>query len=582
MLNSKLYKSFGLKLSFFLLLCLSFQVEIFSQEVNLEVSGNREIEPAYRITKQPKLIDTIIPYSEIQYPLLSLKYETTFALDTIKSAKIKLIDKLADLYPCYAKLGVGSKFMPMAEFYFNSLRSRKSVYGIHLKHLSSVSAIKGFAPSQFDKTNLSLFGTLNEKKYSLDGAMHFSSFGLHQYGLRNENTPKDSIAQRFSDFGTSFTYTKHKHDTLSFNYLVNLKYNYFQDKNSKVDSLQNWFGRENYVNLNSRAWYKFGKEIISADASLALNAFKYGLPNDSLSAFDKGFVNTNLIFNLAPNITTFAKNNRLKIKFGVNFALDILNDNIQPKTKVFLYPDIELKYSFFDDILIPYLEVKGGLKQNTFKSLSQENEFLLSNVYLQNENNNVNGKIGLKGTLSNTLMFNTSASFGIYKNKALFVNDTLISGGNQFAVIYDEINVATIQASLIYQVAEKLKIEGIGIFNSYQAKNNIYAWNLPQIQVIARTSYKVMEKLTVKFDLNLEGGRFAKVYTKADSDFEENQQFAKKLGFIPDFNLSGEYHYNQKLSAFLQFNNFVAQRYNRWYNYPVQGFQVLGGVSFRF
>ncbi len=575
-------KSVRMKMNFLLLLCLAFQGEIFSQEVNLEVSGNREIEPAYRITKVPSLIDTIIPYSEIKYPLLSLKYETTFALDTIKSAKIKLIDNLPDIYNGFAKVGIGSKFMPLAEVYYNSNRSRKYLYGVHLKHLSSVSSIQDYAPSQFDRTTLSLFGKNNDVKKTMEAGVNFSSFGLHQYGIRNENTPKDSIAQRFTDFGTSISYGKHKKDSLNLNYLVNLKYNYFQDKKSSESALQDWYGRENLLNLNAKTWYKRGKEIFNLDASLFLNSYKYGVFGDSITSIDTGMVNTNFIFNLSPNITTYAKNNRLKIKFGANLALNSINEKVDSKTTVHIFPDIELKYSLFDDILIPYLEIKGGLKQNTFKTLSRENEFILSNVILRNENNVIAGKLGLKGTLSNTIMFNVNASFGIYKNKALFVNDTLYARGNQFRVIYDDVNSATISASLIYQQSEDLKIEGIGIFNSYQAKNNIYAWNLPQIQFIARASYLFQEKFKFTFDFNLEGGRYAQVYSKEESDYEENLQFAKKLGFIPDFNLGADYKYNEKISAFLQFNNFVAQRYNRWYNYPVQGFQVMGGVSFKF
>ncbi len=561
---------------------LCFFATIFAQEVNLEVSGNREVEATYRLIQTPKLIDSIIPYSEIKYPLLSLKYQTTFALDTIKSAKIKLIDNLPDIHNGFAKVGIGSKFMPLAEVYYNSNRSRKYLYGAQLKHLSSLGQIKGFAPAQFDRTNLSLYGKNNDVKKTYEAVMDFSSLGLHQYGIRNENTTKDSIAQRFTDFGTSLSYGKHKKDSLNLNYLVNLKYNYFQDKKPQIDSLKDWFGRENNVNLNGKAWYKKGKETFILDAQFMLNSYKYGKWGDSISALDTALQNTNFIFTLAPNILTFAKNNRLKFKFGVNFALSYMDNQIESKMNPYVYPDLEVKYSLFDDILIPFLEVKGGLKQNTFKALSRENEFILSNVQLRNENNVINAKLGLKGTLSNEIMFNVSGFFGIYKDKALFVNDTVYAKGNQFSVIYDDINVATISASLIYQQSEQLKIEGIGIFNSYQAKNNIYAWNLPQIQFISRASYVFQEKFKFTFDFNLEGGRYAKVYTKEESDREENQQFGKKLGFIPDFNLAADYIYNERINAFLQFNNFVAQRYSRWYNYPVQGFQVMGGVSFKF
>lgn len=567
----------------FLLLFLSLGTGFsFAQEVTLEVVGNREIEPAYRINQQPKLIDTVIPYPQIQYPLLSLKYETSFDLDTIKAAKIKLIDNLTDLLPGYAKIGIGSKFMPLAEVYYGSTRSRKFIYDAHFKHLSSFGSLKAYAPAQFDRNLLNFSGKINEKKYSVDTKVHFQSLGLHQYGLEKPETPKDSIAQRYTGFGFQAMYLKHKKDSLSLNYAFGIGFDHYRDKKSKVDSLSDWFGRENNLRLIGKVWYKLGKEVINADLNVNYNGYKYGNQGDSLTAIDTALTFNNLQIQLAPNITTFAKNNRLKFKFGAIAALDVMDNLIQPKSKFYVYPDIEIKYSLFDDILIPYLVVNGGLKQNTLKSLSQQNEFILSNIQLESENNVINGKLGFKGSLSDKIMFNISAAFGIYKNRALFITDTLYARGNQFRVIYDQINEATITGSISYQMAESIKIEGIGMYHSYQCKNNIFAWNLPSLEIKARGLYTFSFPLTIKLEADLEGGRYGLVYDLKNSDLEENNQFANKLGFIVDLNVSAEYRYNKKLAAFVEFNNFAAQRYKRWYNYPVQGFQVLGGVSFRF
>ena len=49
-------------------------------------------------------------------------------------------DKLKKLYPLYVKLGDGTDFatggiMPLGEVYFDATRSRKFLYGAHVKHL---------------------------------------------------------------------------------------------------------------------------------------------------------------------------------------------------------------------------------------------------------------------------------------------------------------------------------------------------------------------------------------------------------------------------------------------------------------
>ncbi len=548
-----------------------------SDEVEIWTPGNRKIESSVRLKPIPKIIDTVIPLPEVQYPLLSLRYDTRLNVDTIAAAKVNIKDNLSELYNGYAKIGIGSTFMPLAEVYYNSGRSRKYIYGGHLQHLSSFGRIKGYAPAQFDRTKVSAFGGINEKKYTLRGDVNWSNRGLHQYGFANENADRDSILNRFNEIGFHAMYAGHPKDSATLNYRIGINYRNFGEKKAEIDSLQDWRARENYFAVTSTFFYKLGKELFSADFNVRYNGYRYGEKDTSLTALDTAIWSNNTVINLKPTITTFAMNNKLKAQVGVDITVDI-----RDKTKFYLYPIAEAKYSLFDDIFIPYAGIKGGLKQNTFRDMSLINEFLLSNQQVRNEHNSIQAYVGIKGTLTKRIGFNASASFGNYKDKLLFITDTVYSGRNQFRALYDTINVATIEGSIFYQQNEKLKIDAIGRFHSYSALNNSYAWNLPQLEVILRGKYNLYDKFIAQLDLTLEGGRRALVYEKLENTVLENNQFAQKLGFIADANLQVEYRYNKRISAFIQFNNFAAQRYKRWFNYPVQGFQVMGGVTVRF
>ncbi|MFN6084250.1 MAG: hypothetical protein ACK476_04905 [Fluviicola sp.] len=72
------------------------------------------------------------------------------------------------------------------------------------------------------------------------------------------------------------------------------------------------------------------------------------------------------------------------------------------------------------------------------------------------------------------------------------------------------------------------------------------------------------------------------VYEAGKDVTEENNQFAYTLGPVVDMNLGVEYRYNKRISGFIKLNNIAAQRYQKWYNYPVQGFQGMVGATFRF
>ena len=47
-------------------------------------------------------------------------------------------------------------------------------------------------------------------------------------------------------------------------------------------------------------------------------------------------------------------------------------------------------------------------------------------------------------------------------------------------------------------------------------------------------------------------------------------------------NLGIEYRYNSKISAFIDFNNFTASKYQRWSNYPTQSINIIGGATISF
>ena len=560
--------------------CLFNALASFGQDDPVIVIANadRHVDKARRSVLNPKIIDTVIPTAIVEYPLLSLKYETDAEVDKINPASIKISEKLPQLYSTYAKIGVGSELMPLGEVYFNSKRSRKFVYGAHIKHLSSFGDIKGYSKAQFDRTKGLVYGGIKDKRYSLLGDVHYSNRGLHYYGISDTmNLHKDSISQRYSDFGIAGSYASHIKDSAKLNYKIGLVYNNFLSQKIEDDILGKWRGQENAFGVKTNAFYKHGKETFAADFNVNYNGYKYGILGASYNSLDSGLVLNNTVINLKPSITTFLFNNRFKANIGVDFVIDV-----HQTTKAYVYPIAEIKYSMFNDIFIPYAGIKGGLVQNSYKSLTQENEFIRPNVELRNEKTQIAFYGGIKGTLSKRISFNADFSFANVKDKALFVTDTIQSLGNKFNVIYDTMNVAKVEASISYQLKEKIKFDGIARYYSYSALNNSYAWNLPQFQFILRGTYNLYDKFIFNLDLNLEEGRRALASANDLEATMENEQRITKLGFLADLNLGVEYRYNKRISAFVDFNNLASQKYKRWYNTPVHAFQVMGGVTFRF
>ena len=551
-------------------------------DVVVDGKGKREIEPSFRILEFPRIIDTVKTAAVTAYPLLYFQQATKIILDTIPQATVVTTEKIKQLYPFYAKIALGSKLMPLGEIYYNSNRSRVYNYGGHLKHLSSFGNIKRadivFPNAQFDHTDISFFGKINQSTYNLGAKFHYLNEGFNFYGLPDSAVSDvKKIAQRYQNLGADFEFLGNRGDTSILNYKITTGFNFLSTKKPIIDSLEDWRAKENQFYLNTKGWYNYKSETFYVNLGLRHNSYRYGIEDSIINLGDSGLVTNNTIIDLQPGILTQLFQNKFKVEVGLAFSLDI-----QKKTKVYLYPQVEIKYSLFNDIFIPFVGIRGGLKQNSLRNFSLENPYLISNLTVQNEHNPHEIYAGFKGTLSSKLSFNINGSVARILNKALFVSDTLFSASNKFNVIYDTINLTKLEASTSYQQNEKFKIDLIGRFFSYQTKNEAFAWNLPQFQFVLRGSYNLYDKFLVNLSGKIETGRKAKVYLAGEDVIEKNEQFAKPLGAIVDINLGVEYRYNTRVSAFLQINNIASQQYYRWCNYPVQPIQVMAGVTARF
>ncbi|MEN9700241.1 MAG: hypothetical protein RLZZ301_1439 [Bacteroidota bacterium] len=543
---------------------------------------SQRVEPAYRILEYPKIIDSVKAAAVKEYPLLFFQAPTHILLDTIQAATVETAEKRSKLYPFYAKAGIGSVIMPLGELYFNSTQSRSYVYGASIKHLSSFGDIKDraqtvYAPAQYDRTAGHLYGGINERNYQLKATADYHNNGFHYYGIPDSSVIDSTIAQRFQTYKGSSEYTWNRGDSARLNFRIRADYLNFQTKKPST-ALSTLRSKEQQIQVKTSFWYNYKSEHFYGDISLRSNRYARGIQDSVYTVGDTGFVYNNNIIDFKPGVWTQALSDKLKVELGVKITADI-----QPTgTNFYVYPNAEFKYSLFNNIFIPYIGLSGGLKQNTLYGLTTSNPFIHTNVALRNEHNPYDIYGGFKGTLSQQLSFNIGAHFMHIENKALFVTDTLGLYNNYLAVIYDTLNQTTIEGSISYQQKEKLKIDVIGRYNSYMMYHNAYAWNLPQLQFIARGSYQLKDKFYAQLDANVETGRKALVRSTDAGALIENNQSYVNLGTIVDVNLGLEYRYTPRVSVFLQANNLAAQRYNRWYSYPVQPFQVIGGITARF
>jgi hypothetical protein len=274
--------------------------------------------------------------------------------------------------------------------------------------------------------------------------------GLNLFGTRDTLITQDSIRQRFQNYGVYAEFASHMRDSAHLGWKVGLEYNNYRDK-PRPGLEKDWRARESFVGIYSSFRYKLGQERYGLDFNIRYNNYKFGQRDVILSPGITGFEQGNVMINFNPHITHISQGDKLLAKVGFNLVFDAID-----QTQVLISPQALVQYALFNNHLLPYVALNGfGVQQNTFRSASQMNNFVRSDLELRNERNALNFQGGLRGSITEHVSFDANFSYGRFVDKMLFVIDTTLPRLNQFKAVYDDMNISRLELVLTFQISEK-------------------------------------------------------------------------------------------------------------------------------
>lgn len=520
---------------------------------------------AFKIKDNPSINDTgkIIP--KLKYSFLEKQIPVGFSIDPIKAAKIKG-EPLTKLYRGYTKVGFGTNATPLAEVYYNAKRSKNFNYGFFGKHFSS-SGIAKNDYSGFSDNHLSFFGKHYSREFTTTGKVGYTRNVNHYYGLSNlgliheeldsilvnENTTE----QKIDKFDIGFSLARNFTDSSEFDYNVDVDFHHLKDRFAVSENHLEIAG--NLSKYHKQELYALGIEV------------NYNKLVNPLS------LDRNLVLGMNPTIST--STDKWQFKVGIGLYL-----NSFPDTKFHFYPKAEFKYNVVEDIIIPYVGIKGGLISNNLNNFYKENPFIdTKNLVTANSNQKYDIYGGIRGSLSSKITFNTSFSQQKMEGLPLYVKDYDGLLENKFLLAYDTVNISTITGELAYQKLEKFKVLLGAKYFKYNPKNELKAWHRPDLKISLSGIYDLSDKIIVRADLYYFSKQYAKSFeTITTNNTKTKTEIAQELKGLFDANLSFEYRYTKKLSAFINFNNIGSVKYQKFQDYPTQRFGVLGGLTYSF
>ncbi len=281
--------------------------------------------------------------------------------------------------------------------------------------------------------------------------------------------------------------------------------------------------------------------------------------------------------NLTPDNIRLS-NNVIKIPVSVSYFSDRFNihGGITPAwdNGQFVYlPDVYADFELSKKSLVLQAGWVGNINKNTFRNLSLVNPFLQAFTYQKNTRE-TEYYGGIKSSLGKHFSFNAKAGFVTYRNYQLFINDTSSFANSKSFLISNEnlLYNFRIHGDASYTVKDKFTASaGVTVNGFTGLTENEKAWSTVPLEVTASLRWWIMQKLLLKSDF----------YLFAGSPYVEKGNIQGRLTGT-DLSAGAEYKINKRFSAFVNLNNIFGNSYERWRNYPVYGFNFLGGVVYRF
>ncbi len=557
---------------------------IGTEVVNVVKPYTPTISDAFKVKETAVLDDEGNAKKEaIKYNIFSFPVASTFTPSKGKAEGVEK-EEQAHLFNNYATFGGGNYGIFNAELFVNQDLGANNYVGGMFRHLSSQGGIKSVElDDSFYDTSIDLTYGIREKDLSWNLDLGYQNQIYNWYGLP-------------AGFGSSLSandravLVEGMNPQQSFNniYLgskIELEGSIVKEASVKFNHFSDVFGSsENRFFAKPSFQFDINETAIKTNVIVDYvgGSFEKNYWNTNTNPVKYGFTN----FGIAPSFAMQGEDWILNIGVGLFYSKDLENDN----NSFLIYPKIDVSYKVVGDLMIFYAGAIGDLEQNTYSDFVNENHFLSPTLNIKPTDKQFDIFAGLKGKLANNVSYNLRASYVNERNKALFKSNDYNENstneayafGNSFQVVYDDMNTLSFYGELKADISDVVTFGVNGTFSSYTNEFEGEAWNLPAIKLGSTIDFNITEKWYA-------GANAFYVGERKDQKLNTDIVYIVVPDLLPttlagyfDVNAHVGFKYSDRLTTFLRANNITNKSYQKWLDYPVQGFQVVLGANYKF
>ncbi len=442
----------------------------------------------------------------------------------------------------YLKVGYGNLKSPFIQAGLAFSDGKTSGVNVHVKHNSSQGKIR-FQDYSSNLASVNAF-LRNQKNLEFNARLTGQLDDHNRYGgyYPANKDANDSIAVNYQAWKARLGFHNINKTEFGLSFAPELRLETFRESE---------IGARESISYFHLPLQKTLGEVFAVDLALTANISKYK-PSGGTSM-------SNNYVSVAPSLL-FKKPN-VNVQMGIRPSWD--NGDFK------LFPNVVTEFKTKDNQFSFQFGWSGYVRNSGYQYLANFNPW----IWQPNRVNNTRVEeryIGIKGSLGDHFSYSAKAANNILNNQPLFTNDTL--SGRSFVVVNEpELKVFSVGGELGYTVGEKFSVVSNLSLNRFKLKQNAKAWGLLPLEWKTDVRIQVLKDLYVNTTLYAFDGPLA-----------QTKSGRVNLPASMDLSSGLEFRVYKNIKIWGQFNNIFNKEYQRWNQYPVYGFNFLGGVVFSF
>lgn len=474
------------------------------------------------------------------YPLPAPQWMPILQPITLKPLALQIDSTGNQMKRNFVKIGAGNFRGNTAAFALTLAQTDRAYWHV----LGDHTAQRGNLPlQQYRNTKLETQLGAKLQNMELYGRLSYRNDQYFLYGPDPNliNIPKDSLRRNYRDFSVVTGIRNGMISKYGISYRPELKLQFFSDQLGAAET-------------NAILDLPFEKKILRNFSFLMRGQADLTRFKSNVATFN----NQVLLANTALQI----HGPKFKGSMGVRPTWD--NGNFV------LLPDLQLDVPLTTQRTTFTMGWIGNVRKNNYQWMVVQNPFITVPL-AQFNTRTIQLYAGFKGAITEKINYRLTSGFMRMHHAPLFANSFFPS---RF-ILLTEMRLDAIQTvgELSYVQQDKLDVRaGIEIFQFFKQLSYEKAFHILPIQFKTNMCWKPAERITVKSDLFIWRGPQVLLLP----------QTIERLGNVIDLSAAIEFKASNSVALWLQCNNLLNQRYQRWNNYEVLGLNVLGGIRLTF